>query len=165
MNIFVTDTSPIISAGNLDDTRLRKMIIETAQLLSTALWRADVRDKKLYKHTKVTHPCTLWAWRTRGNFEWLLEHGFELSRIYSSMSSKIHLSDYVIRRAGDLTNRIKRGDLQPFCNCTPIGRDDNGKEEDILLSTVEKYRQYLNEKWDNDLHPPRWTHRSPPIWR
>lgn len=33
MNIFVTDNSPKISAQALDDKRVVKMILETAQLL------------------------------------------------------------------------------------------------------------------------------------
>jgi len=37
MNIFISDLSPIVSAQNLDNKRVVKMVLETAQLLSTAI--------------------------------------------------------------------------------------------------------------------------------
>lgn len=53
MNIFVTDTCPTISAINLPDILVRKMIVETAQLLSGAHILLD-DNKVAYKLTHKT---------------------------------------------------------------------------------------------------------------
>lgn len=37
MNIFATDVSPVACAKALDDKRVVKMVLETAQMLSTAM--------------------------------------------------------------------------------------------------------------------------------
>lgn len=46
MNIFVVDEDPAICAEYLDDKRVVKMVLETAQMLSTALGDAgDIFDR------------------------------------------------------------------------------------------------------------------------
>jgi len=62
MNIFVTDPSFYKSAIALDDRRLIKMILETAQLLSGAVRLKSVFVPSiLYKLTHENHPCAIWA--------------------------------------------------------------------------------------------------------
>lgn len=54
MNIFVTDPNPKIAASHLDDLRLGKMCVETAQMLS--VWAKPFDG--IYKPTHINHPCT-----------------------------------------------------------------------------------------------------------
>ena len=70
MNIFAFDKCPMRSALWLDDIRKNKMILESAQMLSTAV-RALCPDTTLevYKTAYLNHPCSKWArqskvWRT-----------------------------------------------------------------------------------------------------
>ena len=58
MNLFVTSLSPTLSAQSLCDIRLRKMILETAQLLCTELRRRGA-DYMPYRPTHPMHPVTL----------------------------------------------------------------------------------------------------------
>lgn len=68
MNIFVTDQCPIISAQALDNKRVIKIVMETAQLLSTAIFmNSSVRYDHLYKPTHQKHPCTIWTGLNLGN--------------------------------------------------------------------------------------------------
>ena len=68
MNIFVTNDCPIISAQALDNKRVVKMVLETAQLLSTAIFiNSNVAYDNIYKATHIKHPCTIWAASTIGN--------------------------------------------------------------------------------------------------
>lgn len=62
MNIFVTDISPIVSAQALDDKRVVKMILESAQLLSSAIFiNSQSIYNDIYKPTHLKHPCTIWT--------------------------------------------------------------------------------------------------------
>jgi len=59
MNIFVTSNCPKLSAQALDNKRVVKMVLETAQLLSTAIFiNSTITYDNLYKPTHVKHPCT-----------------------------------------------------------------------------------------------------------
>ena len=74
MNIFFTDSDPEIAAQSLDNLRLNKMILETAQLLSTALREHGYECEDIYKSTHKNHPSAIWTRKTTGNFEWLLDY-------------------------------------------------------------------------------------------
>ncbi len=74
MNIFVLDTNPAIAASMHCDQHLHKMILETAQMLSTA---AHVRKFSeilpyLYVPAYQKHPCTIWAGESNHNMAWLI---------------------------------------------------------------------------------------------
>lgn len=51
MNIFATDPCPIKSAQFLDDKRVIKMILESAQMLCTALHQLGYDKEIPYKQT------------------------------------------------------------------------------------------------------------------
>lgn len=87
MNIFVTSTCPKICAQVLDNKRVVKMVLETAQLLSTAIFiNSDITYDNLYKPTHVKHPCTIWTTANIENWDWLFRHFIALCEEYS----KIH---------------------------------------------------------------------------
>ena len=64
MNIFVPYPDSMKCAEALDDLRLNKMILETAQLLSTAA-RFHGYVGNVYGSTHINHPCSVWARQTR----------------------------------------------------------------------------------------------------
>ncbi len=75
MNIFALSECPEQSALWLDDIRKNKMILESAQMLSTAIRRLDPDTTlPVYKLAYINHPCSKWARATRGNFMWLIKH-------------------------------------------------------------------------------------------
>ena len=61
MNIFITSFDSKEAASHLDDLRLNKMILETAQLLSSAYRHLFGDNELLYKDTHFNHPCAIWA--------------------------------------------------------------------------------------------------------
>ena len=61
MNIFITSFNSKEAASHLDDLRLNKMILETAQLLSSAYRNLFGDDDLLYKDTHFNHPCAIWT--------------------------------------------------------------------------------------------------------
>ena len=159
MNIFVTDPDPRKCAIALDDARLRKMIVETAQLLSTALheWGHE-QAANVYKPTHRNHPCNLWA-RTRvANARWLYEHLDAMGEEFRTRFDKSHKTHGLVvpfyAALRDLYDE-EYNETSPFPNCTPY------KEWDDV---TEAYKQTLRDKWANDKRPPKWTNRELPEW-
>ncbi len=57
MQLFVTDINPAVCARHLDDVRLNKIIVESAQLISTS--HPELIHKP-YKATHINHPLVVW---------------------------------------------------------------------------------------------------------
>ena len=80
MNIFVLDENPVTAAKYMDDVRLPKMCVESAQMMASALRRHGATDEQMpltkagkpYKGGYKHHPCTVWAGDNRANFQWLV---------------------------------------------------------------------------------------------
>jgi hypothetical protein len=157
MNIFVTDSDPVVSAQNLDDKRLIKAILETAQILSSALHNLGYWRSFLYHPTHLGHPCVLWVAKARGNFNWLVLHGLGLNEEYKyRFGNNTHKSTSVILSCAEVFKncRLDEFGMTPWANCTPFNSRD---------STINRYRKYLSEvKWKDT--PPRFTKRKPPKW-
>lgn len=98
MNIFVTDSNPELAARNLCDKHISKMIVESAQMLSTAWWKLDsgCPGPIVYKPTHENHPCTKWVMESDGNYLWLGRHALEMCKEYSRRYTKIHKTQALI---------------------------------------------------------------------
>lgn len=156
MNIFVTDVDPKQSAVAMDDKRLIKMILESAQLMSTVMHMRGATPT--YRPTHKGHPCTIWVNQSRANYEWLLNHFVELSLEYTKRFGKIHKSYLLLEEltAGrHLVPSISHGPT-PFANATKF-KD----EYDIIVA----YRLAMVDKWLNDKRKPIWTNSQPPDWK
>jgi hypothetical protein len=158
VNIFVTNIDPILSAQSLDDSRVVKMTLETAQMLSTVF---DVA----YRPTHKNHPCVLWARKDYRNKSWLIRHGLGLSWEYTYRFGRVHASHAVIFHvmqlaealAGCSLSRMERPVEWVVCGDHPY---DVGNGEPFLA-----YQYILNRKWENDKRSPKWTRRGPPSWK
>ena len=102
MNIFATDPDPIISALALDDKRVVKMTLESAQIICSALILRGLTAP--YKPTHLKHPCVMWAAESIHNISWLLRHHVALAHIYSHIYGRVHSSYTTVGRVfKDLT--------------------------------------------------------------
>lgn len=152
MNIFVTSPCPKESAKFLDNSRVVKMTLETAQMLCSAFYELDSNTNDNitvpYKNTHRNHPCTVWARSSKDNYHWLLEHGMALCNEYTSRYSKIHKSEAVIRWCKENSNKLifKIETTTPFVNCTTY--DNNN----VFIA----YKNYLKDKWKTDKRKPKW---------
>ena len=75
MNIFYLDEDPVLAAQMHCDKHVVKMILESAQLLSTAHLLIDgdelADERGLYKATHKNHPSSKWVRDSSENYEWL----------------------------------------------------------------------------------------------
>lgn len=90
MNIFYLSNDPIESARFHVDRHVVKMILESAQLLSTAHYVLDGPKFGLYKPTHKNHPCAKWVRDTIYNYCWLYDLFCALCDEYEFRYNKIH---------------------------------------------------------------------------
>ena len=96
MNIFFLDKHPVIAAQMQCNKHVVKMVLETAQMLSTAA-RAKGHDIG-YKSAYPKHPMTLWVNQSADNFRWAWLHGMSLAKEYTNRYDKIHKSQEILEQ-------------------------------------------------------------------
>lgn len=152
MNIFAFDPDPWQSALWLDDVRKNKMIVETAQLLSTAIRYDDpFTSLPVYRSAYVNHPCTVWTRKSTGNFKWLLEYFNALVEQRGGRHKTAGLRYFF----QDWLDTQCVTSATPFPNCTTY------KEE---VDTHLAYRLYMQDKWKVDVISLSWHHGEKPQW-
>jgi len=154
VNIFVVSPDIHECAQALDDLRLNKMIIETAQLLSTAMRVCGYASDDIYKVTHANHPCAIWARETGANYRWLLSYMSALVEERRLRTGKGHKSYDIFNTLSSGCNLMPPGELTPFVNCSAY--------KDI--GVFDAYKLTLKDKWNNDKRPPKWTTRQRPSW-
>lgn len=86
MNIFAVHEDPRLAALQLPDKLVPKMIVESAQMLSTAHRVLDGDQKadmlQLYKKAYENHPSTIWVRQDAMNYWWLWMHALTLCEEY-----------------------------------------------------------------------------------
>lgn len=148
MNIFVSSPDPRLSAIVLDDLRCNKMIIESAQMMSTALREHGVDYG--YKYTHITHPCTKWVARSYENYIWVWEHYMWLNQEFFQRRSKLHKSYHMAIELFKNAEVLTKNGLTPFVNCANVDSKD----------THEAYKKCLLTKWSEDKRKPTWNGRT-----
>lgn len=152
MNIFVLDDDIETCARYHCDQHAIKMILESVQLLCTALNKKGFSTP--YKSTHIKHPCVLWVEESYDNFEWLVSLTVALNTEYRFRFNKVcdHRSMAVLPQIE--TFIFERNGLTPFAQAMP----DQYK---VLGDAVKAYRDfYLGEK----MGFAKWTKREVPGW-
>ena len=159
MNIFFLDKTPEKSAEYLCDKHVPKMLLESCQMLSTAVRRHLLYDDELpyiYKSAYPNHPMTKWVGNTRDNFRWAMENAVSISIEYTRRFRKLHKSSDVLNIIW-FENYI---DLMPREKFTipPQCMPDEYRDIDYVTA----YRRYYNNdkkyfaKWEKGRSCPKW---------
>ena len=174
MNIFCTNTDPVISARELCDQHCRsKMQIESAILLQhcftnqTLASAPPTKKGTLRKSGKgyYNHPCSVWTRESKANFEWLVEHALEMfnERDYRWPTSAEHFTKTFIQWCKNNVNKAdhcKGTKLTPFAIAINPESKCKTVPEFEKMSVQEKYQHYI--KLDKDF--ATWSKRSKPSW-
>lgn len=158
MNVFMISTCPRESAQGLCDKHVVKMVLETAQLLSTAARERGHDDEMLYRSTHKHHPCTKAAIENSAYFSWLVQHGLALADEYTHRYGKTHKSTAVLEHVAS-----RFGTEQTVPEDVPQAMPDEFK---LPGNPTQAYQNYLRWKY-NTLWKPgnaRWTNRQQPAW-
>lgn len=174
MNIFYLDHNPRTCAEMHLDKHVVKMILEYAQLLSTAhrlldgkeyegksksgrkamRWRLeDERETNLYMASHMKHPSGIWCRKTSSNYMWLYSLWRDLMKEYTHRYNKHHVAEKLIAFLSNLPTNIPIGDITSIPQCMP--------EQYKVPDSIESYKKY----YINDKQPfAVWTNRSIPNW-
>ena len=164
MQMFWTNPNPKQCAMDLDDKRLNKMIIETCQIMSTAIWKVncDVAETlysegKIYLPTHENHQIVVWSGGSFRNyltctvylFELLVEYRYRFNKLHSCIEKYRNLQNYIYLFSGTM-------ETKPL-NCTT-----NHKH---IKDTYLAYQKELCYKWSTtDKKAPVWTKRKVPVF-
>ena len=158
MNIFFVDRDPEIAAQMMCDKHVVKMILESAQMLSTAHRICDgddyANETGMYKMAHRNHPSTIWVRSSVQNYHWLWRHMTALMREYTFRYEKHHaterLTECLARTPTNIPYGVKFTDPP---QCMP----DYCKNSDAVTA-YQKY--YIMEKADF----ATWKYRDKPEW-
>ena len=158
MNIFFLSKNPAKAARMQCDKHVVKMVLESAQMLSTVAHKHKyIGVPGLYKPAYENHPMTLWVDTHKNNYLWLCEHGLALSSEYTNRYGKVHKSQKLIQQLHDLCKSFFTfGGGEPdskFITPPPLCMPDCFQQDDYVLSYIHYYIDKIN-KWDK---PPRWN--------
>jgi len=152
MNIFVLETDIRKCAQYHCDQHVVKMILESVQMLCTALNKRGLDTP--YRSTHAGHPCVLWIDESYDNFLWLRDLAIELNHEYCYRYQKYrdHASIAVLHQIEHY--RYPARGLTAFAQAMP----DEYKVPDDAVRAYRNY--YIGEK----LSFATWTRRPPPPW-
>ena len=179
MNIFVLDKNPTIAAQMMCDRHIPKMIVESAQMLSTAhrlldgkpekrpsksgktiqtyYTFDDERDNLYYLAVHKYHPCTTWTAESKSNYQWHYEHFNAMADEYEYRRDKQHNTWKL------LGNLLKK----PPININDIGLTEFAQAMShypmckVKGNAVKAYRNYYHAakpfaKWQWKRPAPNW---------
>jgi len=162
MNIFYLDRDPEIAAQMMCDKHVVKMILESAQMLSTAhrvLDGDDYANKKgLYKSTHKNHPCTIWTRFSGMNYLWLYEHMRALMDEYTYRYDKHHKTERLNGPLFEPPNNITWKNRGGTSFTDPPQCMPEECKEDDTVSAYQTY--YILEKSGF----AAWKRRGEPLW-
>ena len=175
MNIFYLDPDPKICAEMHLDKHVVKMILEYAQLLSTAhrvldgticdgfsnsgrrkktYTISDPRNDILYSATHINHPSTIWVRQSQANYGWLYELFGWLCAEYTHRYGKHHATE---RLDSQLKIPPKNIPIGEFTEPTPAMPDTYK----VMNDSVKSYRNYyIHDK----SRFAKWKNRESPEW-
>lgn len=180
MNIFILDTNAIKAAQMQCDRHVVKMVLESAQMLSTAHrildgtltkvpsksgkrlvnnWQLpDDREQVLYKAVHANHPCTVWTMESVQNYIWHYDHFQALATEFEYRYEKKHKSWVDLEYALSIPPKnIPNKSLTPFKLAMGAAPECINPQD-----PVGSYRAFYQTKQDR--FSMDWTKRSIPEW-
>jgi hypothetical protein len=176
MNIFYLDNNVKTCAEYHNDKHVVKMILEYAQLLSTAhrvldgneyidassgrrikRWRLgnESMENMLYKASHINHPSAIWVRQSNNNYNWLMCLLQDLLQEYTHRYGKIHATDRLVYWLRKPPTNIPVG---YFTQPTPAMPD-----EYKVPDSIQSYRNYYigakktMAKWKKRPIPEWWS--------
>jgi hypothetical protein len=165
MNIFFLSRDPAEAARYHNDKHVVKMILEYAQLLSTAHRLldgndkgvlSDERDSVLYKATHKNHPSAVWVRRELDNYRWVHDLLYFLIGEFRFRYGKPHATERLQPLLLEAPYNIPIGEslvMEDPPQCMP----DDSKNSDTVLA----YRTYYAK---HKYHIANWKKRGTPEW-
>lgn len=151
MNIFVLSPSPQESARSHCDQHLHKMILESAQMLSTVMHLLPSGDpvlrRVIYKPTHQNHPCTKWMLQSLHNTEWVINLCEELQNIKYDLGQERHSSMEIIAACKEWLIPTKFNEPENFIFAGPAFIKLDNLRYPTISSKYQEYYRYKARTW------------------
>ena len=157
MNIFYLSADPVQCAIYHGDIHVNKMLVETAQMLSTSHYIASSPVGGLYKPTHPNHPCSVWVRENTENYHWAWQLLKALCVEFQVRRGKIHATQRLVLPLETLP------DIPYASDCTPpvLAMPDEHKGDCPIAS----YRRYYRQKHAEGIVSYDWSaQRNIPEW-
>ena len=179
MNIFILSEDPKTAAQMMCDRHIPKMVVESAQMLSTVhrmidgieekrqsksgkrmvkYWKLpDYREDVFYKAVHMSHPCTVWTRVSSANYQWHYEHFVALGEEFEYRYQKTHMTISKLKdELSVLPKNIKDAPLTPFAQAM-----NHYPKCKVEGDAVQAYRNYYHAakpfaKWEKGRIAPDW---------
>jgi len=176
VNIFYLDNDPVVAAKMHNDKHCVKMIIEYAQLMSTAhrvldgelyygltkngrkikRWKLNSNmEDILYKASHINHPSAIWARSSNNNYNWLYCLFTALCDEYTHRYGKVHETD---RKLRDVLKTPPMNIEVGYKTQPPQAMPDDVKVKGDSILAYKKY--YIKYKNSFNIY----TRRDIPTW-
>ena len=181
MNIFYLDKDPIKAAQLSCDKHVVKMIVESAQMLSTAHRMIDGKEyidktktgrkikrwkhpnsnmeKTLYKACHTGHPSTVWVMQSAYNYHWLYKHMMALNTEFKMRYGHILDHKTVQLLEGALMYPPRNISLNTIATDPPPAMPDYCKVPGDSVASYKKYYIYEKQRfatWKSPSTVPAW---------
>jgi len=153
MNVFLLDRDPAAAALAHHDRHAGKMILESAQMLSTVARSRGLSHPQMYRSTHAGHPCTRWLASSPAAVAWVRDLCVALDAEHRHRFGTTHKSAAVAAAMIDL--------LAPTCAPSLDDAPQAMPEEFRRADPVEAYRAYYRA---TKVEGARWTNRNAPHW-
>ncbi len=166
MNIFYTNTDPVVAAQELPDRHIVKMPIEAVQMLVSACVRNNQQPNVITKAGTIhkggyhRHPCTVWAGDSQENALWLWQWGWALCEEYTKRYGKVHFAQgQLVTLADTVHHNLPATGFTSPAQAMP----DECKDPDPVVAYQNCIRHKLTTKpgvfvWNKGTPQPEWTH-------
>ena len=176
MNIFYLHNDPKTCAELHNDKHVVKMILEYAQLLSTAhrvldgtqsvvvsktnrkqtrYVLSDEREYALYRSTHANHPSAIWVRQSYENYEWLYQLFVVVLKEYTYRYGRIHATARLTDALYTPPTHIPKD--VGFTEPTPAMPEEYKVKNNSLQS-------YINYYVGAKKHLANWKKRTIPSW-
>lgn len=154
MNIFVLDNDPLKAAQYHADKHVVKMILESAQILSTIhhTYQSQILSE-VYKATHQNHPWVKWAGKAKDNYIWLYTLYSALCSEYTYRYCKIHASSKLLTALSRPPATVPDISLTAHAQAMPL--------QYRSLDAVAAYRSYYKHE---KKHLLKYTKQNFPDW-
>ena len=154
MNIFFLDYDVKKCAEAHIDKHVVKMILEYAQLMSTAHRVLDgAESDTLYKSTHKNHPCGIWIREDKANYNYVYSLFLELCDEYRRRYGKTHLTE---TKLADILETPPENMPDVGMTTPAQAMPDECKDEDPVVAYRNYYRKHKSEIASWKTKQPTW---------